>query len=49
MSRQSLIFKDLNSEDKTVMVVTHDSHVASYAVRIVRIEYERVGESCGMM
>ena len=44
MSRQSLIFKDLNSEDKTVMVVTHDSHVASYAGRIIRIEDGRVAE-----
>ena len=38
------LFCDLNREGKTVIVVTHDSHVASYAGRIIRIEDGRVAE-----
>ena len=38
------LFCDLNREGKTVIVVTHDSHVASYAGRIIRIEDGKVAE-----
>ena len=38
MSRQSLIFRDLNIDDKTIIVVTHYSHVASYVGWIIRTE-----------
>jgi putative ABC transport system ATP-binding protein len=36
------IFKELNREGKTVIIVTHDENVASYASRIVRIKDGRL-------
>lgn len=36
------IFKQLNEEGKTIIMVTHDNSVASYAKRIIRIENGRI-------
>jgi len=38
------IFKELNKEGKTIIVVTHDEKVASYAHRIVKISDGRIVE-----
>ena len=38
------IFKELHSEGKTVIVVTHDPEVAKHAQRIVKIRDGRVVE-----
>ena len=32
------IFKSLNKQGRTVIVVTHDIHIAKYANRIIRIK-----------
>ena len=31
------IFKELNAEGRTIIMITHDAHIASHAKRIVRI------------
>lgn len=31
------IFKNLNRQDKTIVVVTHEAHIASYAKRVIKI------------
>lgn len=36
------IFSDLNAKGKTVIVITHDPHIASYAKRLITIQDGRI-------
>ena len=38
------IFTKLNKEGKTIIVVTHDEHVASYCERIIRLKDGKIVE-----
>ena len=38
------LFHDLNEEGRTIIMITHDKHIAEHAKRIVRILDGNIGE-----
>ena len=38
------LFHDLNEEGRTIIMITHDKHIAEHAKRIVRILVGNIGE-----
>ena len=38
------VFHEINEEGRTIIMITHDAHIASHAKRIVRILDGNIGE-----
>ena len=38
------VFHDLNAEGRTIIMITHDAHIAAHAERIVRITDGNISE-----
>lgn len=43
------LLKDLHDKGRTIILITHDEHVASHAKRVVRIQDGRIIEDTGMV